>query len=101
MYQGEQVWNLLGIGDGATGGGVSKYWLIPSWQPAKVITKKGGSATHRNFAGVAAVAGPVTGGAVYPSLFGGWHGIGGNCAYRQSWGELLRSLNSARGTAAL
>jgi hypothetical protein len=28
----EEVWNLLGSHDGATGGGVSSYWALPSYQ---------------------------------------------------------------------
>src|SRR5258707_1375978 len=101
MYQGEQVWNLLGIGDGATGGGVSKYWLIPSWQPAKVMTKNGGSATHRNFPDVAAVADPLTGVAVYSSLFGGWQEIGGTSVSAPLWAGFFSSVNSSRETVGL
>ncbi|MFY9988892.1 MAG: protease pro-enzyme activation domain-containing protein [Chthoniobacterales bacterium] len=101
VYQGEEVWNLLGIGDGATGGGVSKYWLLPSWQPAKVMTKNGGSATHRNFPDVAAVADPLTGVAVYSSLFGGWQEIGGTSVSAPLWAGFLSSLNSSRETVGL
>ena len=38
VYVTESVWNRLGSGHGATGGGISTYWPIPKWQPAQWVS---------------------------------------------------------------
>ena len=49
QYLGEEVWNDLGIGDGATGGGVSAYSTpLPYYQLAELMEYNGGSGTYRN-----------------------------------------------------
>jgi subtilase family serine protease len=113
VYEAEEVWNLLGAGLGATGGGVSSYWSIPSYQSrtlyplpppifaasaaaVSVATANGGSATMRNIPDVAAVADPLTGVAVYSALNGGWIQIGGTSASAPIWAGYFSIINSAR-----
>jgi subtilase family serine protease len=79
-YFYETVWNTLAGNNGATGGGVSAVWPIPSYQSpfdAHPMTVNGGSATNRNVPDVAAVADPLTGVAIYSKINGGWLTIGG------------------------
>jgi subtilase family serine protease len=94
VYVTEQAWNRLGEGDGATGGGVSSVWPIPSWQPPGYTTFNGGSATYRNVPDVAAVGDPVTGVAVYSRPNGGWLQIGGTSASSPIWAGYLSVMNA-------
>jgi subtilase family serine protease len=97
VYSGEQTWNELSAGFGATGGGVSAFWSIPSWQlliPG-AMTAHGGSSTYRNVPDVAAVADPLTGVAVYSKINGGWLQIGGTSVSAPIWAGYLSLLNSA------
>ena len=94
VYVTEQAWNRLGSGNGATGGGVSSYWPIPSWQPSNITTFNGGSATYRNVPDVAAVGDPVTGVAVYSRPNGGWLQIGGTSASAPIWAGYLSIMNA-------
>ncbi|MGK3868231.1 hypothetical protein ABI118_15640, partial [Enterococcus faecium] len=55
VYAGEAVWNSSA---GATGGGVSSVWKIPTWQVVNgvsVAKANGGSSTNRNVPDIAAV----------------------------------------------
>jgi subtilase family serine protease len=94
VYVTEQAWNRLGSGNGATGGGVSSYWSIPTWQPSNFMTFNGGSATYRNVPDVAAVGDPVTGVAVYSRPNGGWLQTGGTSASAPIWAGYLSILNA-------
>jgi subtilase family serine protease len=94
VYVTEQAWNRLGSGSGATGGGVSSYWPIPSWQPPNFMTFNGGSATFRNVPDVAAVGDPITGVAVYSRPNGGWIQIGGTSASAPIWAGFLSVMNA-------
>jgi len=94
VYVTEQAWNRLGSGSGATGGGVSSYWPIPTWQPPNLMTFNGGSATFRNVPDVAAVGDPITGVAVYSRPNGGWIQIGGTSASAPIWASYLSILNA-------
>jgi kumamolisin len=97
-YGGEEVWNDIGLGLGATGGGVSSYWPIPAYQlngTTSVATANGGSATMRNVPDVAAVANPATGVAVYSALNGGWITIGGTSVSSPLWAGYYSLLNAA------
>jgi subtilase family serine protease len=91
---GEAVWNRLGLGYGATGGGVSSYWTIPSWQTPSYVTTNGGSSTYRNVPDVSAVADPFTGVAVYSKINGGWLQIGGTSVSAPLWAGYLSILNA-------
>ncbi len=95
---GEETWNDLGLGAGATGGGVSSVWAIPSYQLSygyPVTTGNGGSATYRNVPDVAAVANPLTGVAVYSRINGGWITIGGTSASAPIWAGEYSLANAA------
>ncbi len=100
-YIAEEVWNDLGANLGATGGGVSAYWAIPSWQIPSQVTPNGGSATNRNFPDISAVGNPATGVAVYSAINGGWIQIGGTSVSSPIWGGYISVLNSARLTVGL
>jgi subtilase family serine protease len=108
-YIDEEVWNLLLSSLGATGGGVSAVWPIPSWQittdllgnKVSVAANNGGSSTNRNFPDVAAVGNPATGVAVYSALNGGWIQIGGTSASAPIWAGYVSILDSALRTTGL
>ena len=93
-FNGEVVWNDLTIDEGATGGGVSSYWPIPSWQTIANADSNGGSITNRNLPDVAAVGDPLTGVAVYSAVNGGWLEIGGTSVATPIWAGYLSILNS-------
>jgi kumamolisin len=97
-YFGEEVWNDLGLGAGATGGGISSVWPIPSYQVSfgsSVATGNGGSSTYRNVPDVAAVANPLTGVAVYSKINGGWVTVGGTSASAPIWAGEYSLANAA------
>jgi subtilase family serine protease len=94
QYLGEEVWNDLGIGHGATGGGVSSYWPIPSYQSPTLVTSNGGSSTARNVPDVGAMADPLTGVGVYTKAAGGWTQIGGTSLSAPVWSGYISILNS-------
>ena len=94
----EQVWNALGEGLGATGGGVSTQWPIPDYQMVdgqSYATMNGGSATMRNTPDVAAVGDPLTGVDVYSKLNGGWITIGGTSVAAPIWAGVYSLGNAA------
>ena len=97
-YGFESVWNDLGVGLGASGGGISSYWPIPSWQYADVasnyMTQNGGSATYRNVPDVAAVGDPATGVGIYSKINGGWTQIGGTSVAAPIWAGYLSLINA-------
>jgi kumamolisin len=97
-YGGEEVWNDLGLGLGATGGGVSSVWQIPSYQlsfGSSVASTNGGSSTFRNVPDIAAVANPATGVAVYSRLNGGWVIVGGTSVSAPLWAGFYSLANAA------
>jgi subtilase family serine protease len=94
-YGSEDTWNLLGVGFGATGGGVSLYWPLPSYQQPAYVTFNGGSSTYRNVPDVAAVGNPETGVAVYSKINGGWLQVGGTSVGAPLWGSFLSIVNAA------
>ena len=94
QYVGEVVWNDLSTGHGATGGGVSSYWALPTFQPSALVTPNGGSGTNRNVPDVAAVADPFTGYAVYTASAGGWIEVGGTSLSAPVWAGYISILNA-------
>ena len=101
QYGTEEVWNNLSpYGGGATGGGVSSVWKIPSWQldsnGVSVAKANGGSSTMRNVPDVAAVASPYTGFAVYSAINGGWLQVGGTSLSAPLWAGYASVLDSAK-----
>lgn len=103
---------------GASGGGVSSYWPIPTWQvrtlysippggifktsatPNSIATRNGGSSTMRNVPDLTAVANPLTGVAVYSVINGSWLQVGGTSVSAPVWGGYLSILGSARQSSA-
>jgi subtilase family serine protease len=93
-YNGEEVWNRLGLNFGATGGGVSSYWAIPDWQAPSYVTNNGGSSSNRNVPDVGAIGDPLTGVAIYSKINGGWVQVGGTSVSAPVWGGYISVLNS-------
>ena len=97
-FLAEEVWNDLPA-YGATGGGISTFWPIPSYQPPIYgVTENGGSGTMRNTPDVAAIASPLAGVAVYSALQGGWVTVGGTSVSAPVWAGVY-SLGSAASEA--
>jgi len=97
VFYAEETWNDLGAGDGATGGGISSIWAIPSYQMqfgSSVATNNGGSASYRNVPDVASVANPLTGVAVYSAINGGWITIGGTSVAAPIWASFFSLANA-------
>ena len=92
----EEVWNELASDSGATGGGVSRLFAIPSWQqaagvPAQPTTGFAG----RGVPDVAGDADPDTG---YVTRTDGQNGvIGGTSAVAPLWAGLIALLNQQLG----
>jgi len=91
----EVVWNETANNEGATGGGVSVEFPLPSWQQnAKVPTTPSGG-TGRGVPDVAGNADPSTG---YQVLVGGQaQAIGGTSAVAPLWAALIARLNQKLG----
>jgi len=97
-YFGEETWNDIGLGAGATGGGVSSVWAIPSYQlsyGSSVAAQNGGSSSYRNVPDVASVADPLTGVAIYSAINGGWVTVGGTSVSAPLWAGLYSLANAA------
>jgi len=98
-YISEIAWDQLDNGHGATGGGVSSYWSIPSYQSTEPVygytSYNGGSATMRNVPDIAALADPLTGVGVYVKDQGGWVQIGGTSLSCPIWAGYLSTINAA------
>jgi kumamolisin len=91
----EVVWNETANNEGATGGGVSIEFPLPSWQQnVKMPTTPSGS-TGRGVPDVAGNADPSTG---YQILVGGQtQAIGGTSAVAPLWAALIARLNQKLG----
>jgi kumamolisin len=89
----ETVWNN-GAGNGATGGGVSDSFPMPSWQAQAGVPQVGGK-TGRGVPDVAAVADPQTGYQV--RVDGSDLVIGGTSAVAPLWAALVARLVQATG----
>jgi kumamolisin len=93
----EVVWNDQSEGGGATGGGVSTVFALPSWQDgAKVPAPTGGSG-GRGVPDVSGDASPETG---YNILVDGQAAVvGGTSAVAPLWAGLIALVNQARAEA--
>ena len=95
-YQSEQVWNDRSIQDGASGGGVSKVWAMPSWQQAPGVANAY-STGDREVPDVSMNADPQTGYDVYCSVGGcgggGWRILGGTSAAAPVWAAMVALAN--------
>ena len=94
----EVVWNETASNEGATGGGVSDQFPLPSWQAnAGVPPRAGGSAgsSGRGVPDVAGNADPTTGYQIYSD--GQAQVVGGTSAVAPLWAALVSRLAEATG----
>ncbi len=92
----EVVWNELANNEGATGGGVSDVFPVPSWQAnAGVPVNAGNGQPGRGVPDVAGNADPVTGYQVV--VDGQQQTIGGTSAVAPLWAGLIARLAQATG----
>ena len=92
----EVVWNELAIKDGATGGGVSNFFALPSWQANAKVPAPSGSTGGRGVPDVAGCADPTTG---YKVRYDGSPTVlGGTSAVAPLWAGLVAVANQQLGT---
>ncbi len=106
----EQVWNnrgnllvaLTGIQPGASGGGLSSLWGMPSYQSSAAPWLHAGKSQSREVPDVSADADPASGYVVYWNGSGtqvgqpaGWQGIGGTSGGAPLWAALLALINAS------
>jgi kumamolisin len=93
----EWGWNELAQGEGATGGGVSQHFGLPSYQAAAGVPSNPAGHPGRGVPDVAGVADPVTG---WQVMVNGQMGvIGGTSAVAPMWAALCaigNQINKAR-----
>ena len=96
----EVVWNDQSSGDGATGGGISATFPLPTWQAnAKVPpSKNSGAYKGRGVPDVAGDADPATGYQIQAD--GSSFAVGGTSAVAPLWAGLLALINQSQGKAA-
>jgi kumamolisin len=93
----ETVWNELASNDGATGGGISDVFPLPSWQASAGVPPSANPNHHvgRGMPDVAGDADPATG---YVTLVDGQSGvIGGTSAVAPLWAALIALMNQRLG----
>jgi kumamolisin len=91
----ETVWNDLAEGEGATGGGVSEAFPLPSYQSGIGVPTAPNGFVGRGVPDVAGDADPTTGYSVL--LDGSETVIGGTSAVAPLWAALVARLNQALG----
>jgi hypothetical protein len=100
-YGSETVWDNS---SGSTGGGISPYESLPTYQVAAVTNNPnipGGTPTTRTSPDVAYDADPNTGFAVYDSYGqSGWLEVGGTSDAAPQWAALVAIANQGRALAA-
>lgn len=95
-FTSEVVWND-GSSGGATGGGVSNNFALPTWQAKAGVPAPSNSAGGRGVPDVAGDASPATG---YNILVDGSKEIvGGTSAVAPLWAGLIALINQQRGSA--
>ena len=93
----ETVWNELANNEGATGGGISDFFPLPSWQNGAGVPPSANSNKNvgRGVPDVAGDADPSTG---YVTLVDGNSGvIGGTSAVAPLWAGLIALINESIG----
>lgn len=88
---GEVVWNDEAQGGGATGGGVSAVFALPSWQANAKVPKPSGSSGGRGTPDVAGDAAPETGYQI--QVDGQTEVVGGTSAVAPLWAGLIALLD--------
>jgi len=94
----EVVWNELANNEGATGGGVSNFFPLPTWQAGSNVPKPTTSGGGRGVPDVAGDADPTTGYVV--RVDGKSMVIGGTSAVAPLWAGLLAVANAQNGKTA-
>ncbi|MGF6244034.1 kumamolisin [Paraburkholderia sp. GAS38] len=93
----EVVWND-GTQGGATGGGVSTAFAVPTWQQGLSSTSKEGVKTALSGRGVPDVAGDASPDSGYDVLIDGSQTVvGGTSAVAPLWAALIARINAANG----
>jgi kumamolisin len=94
----ETVWNGQGQGGGATGGGVSNVFPLPSWQAGANVPKPDVKSGGRGVPDVAGDADPATGYII--RVDGKTMVIGGTSAVAPLWAGLIAVANHQNGKQA-
>jgi kumamolisin len=94
----EVVWNELASNEGATGGGVSNVFPLPSWQSSANVPAPSNSAGGRGVPDVCGNADPATGYTV--RIDGQTMVIGGTSAVAPLWAGLIAVANQQNGKTA-
>jgi kumamolisin len=93
--QSEVVWNETASNEGATGGGVSIEYPLPTWQQNANVPASPSGSTGRGVPDVSGNADPMTG---YQVLVDGQSTvIGGTSAVAPLWAALIARLNQSLG----
>jgi kumamolisin len=93
----EQAWNELSSSEGATGGGVSEFFALPTFQQSAKVPKAPNGFVGRGVPDVAGDADPESG---YNVLVDGQQTvIGGTSAVAPLWAGLLARINQSLGTS--
>jgi kumamolisin len=92
----EVVWNELASKEGATGGGVSNVFALPSWQANAHVPAPSVSTGGRGVPDVAGDADPTTGYSI--RVDGETIVIGGTSAVAPLWAGLIAAANQQLGT---
>ncbi|MGD0401623.1 MAG: S53 family peptidase [Candidatus Acidiferrales bacterium] len=92
---GEVVWNETASGEGATGGGVSGFFAIPTYQQQANVPKSPSGFVGRGVPDVSGDADPTTGYNVV--VDGSPTVIGGTSAVAPLWAGLLARINQSLG----
>ncbi len=93
----EDVWNDLSAGGGATGGGVSEFFALPSWQDSANVPKAPNGFVGRGVPDVAGDADPDSG---YEIVVDGQSEVvGGTSAVAPLWAGLIALMNQQLGKA--
>jgi kumamolisin len=90
------VWNDLAENDGATGGGVSNFFALPSWQANANVPAPSGATGGRGVPDVGGDADPDTGYTI--RVDGQTMVIGGTSAVAPLWAGLVAVANQQLGT---
>jgi kumamolisin len=93
----ETVWNELATNEGATGGGVSASFALPTWQQSSKVPKGANGFVGRGSPDVAGDADPNTGYQV--RVDGQDQVIGGTSAVAPLWAALIARFNQQLGQA--
>jgi kumamolisin len=94
----ETVWNDQSQGGGASGGGVSSYFALPSWQSGANVPAPTGGQGGRGVPDVAGDASPETGYQIF--VDGESAVVGGTSAVAPLWAALVALVNQQTGRNA-